>query len=328
MKEGKQMKKKQIVALVIAVVLFIITGISSVLTNRYVQNSVTEEVVQLLAGDQEISLPDYNYIARVDVVGTIQEQTEDSIYSDTEGYRHTTTMEYINQLMEDENNCGILLYVDSPGGAVYESEELCQKLKEYQEYTGCPVWVYMAHYAASGGYYISAPADRIYANQNTVTGSIGVIMSGYDMSGLYEKLGIRYVSITSGVNKDSSSLTEEQISIYQSQVDEAFEAFVNVVAEGRGMSVEQVKQLADGRTYTAKQAKENGLIDEISTFEEMQDEMCSELGVYDIYSLPQKSSYWSELFGKLEEMIPKSEAQVLKETAQELESGVLMYYAK
>ena len=69
----------------------------------------------------------------------------------------------------------------------------------------------MAHYAASGGYMTSVTGDKIYANKNTVTGSIGVIMSGYDMSGLYEKLGIRYVSITSGVNKDSSKLTDEQV---------------------------------------------------------------------------------------------------------------------
>ena len=153
-------------------------------------------------------------------------------------------------------------------------------------------------------------------------------MAGYDLSGLYEKLGIRYVSITSGVNKDSSVLTDEQIAIYQSQVDEAYEDFVNIVAEGRNMPVERVKELADGRMYTARQALENGLIDEISTYEEMQAKMSSELGVFDYYTLPEQSSYWSELFGELKDAIPKSEAQVLKETAEEMESGVLMYYAE
>ena len=91
-------------------------------------------------------------------------------------------------------------------------------------------------------------------------------MSGYDMSGLYEKLGIRYVSITSGANKDSSKFTDEQIAIYQDQINEYYEKFVGIVADGRNMSEDAVKQLADGRTYTAKQAKENGLIDEISLY--------------------------------------------------------------
>ena len=110
------------------------------------------------------------------------------------------------------------------------------KLKEYKETTDRPVWDYMAHYAASGGYMVSMAADRIYANPNTVTGSIGVIMSGYDLTGLYEKLGIRYVSITSGENKDSSQLTDEQIAIYQTQVDEYYNKFIGIVSEGRSMS--------------------------------------------------------------------------------------------
>lgn len=322
------MRKKQLIALVIAVALFIITGVSSVLTNKVANQSVSEEMVQLLTGDQEISLPEYDYIAVVDVIGTIQQQTEDLAYTNSSAYRHTTTLEYVDELMYDDYNRGILLYVDSPGGTVYESEELYSKLVEYKEVTGNPIWVYMAHYAASGGYYVSAPADMIYANRNTTTGSIGVIMSGYDLTGLYEKLGIRYVSITSGANKDSSSLSDEQIAIYQSQVDESYERFVEIVADGRGMSVDEVKALADGRTYTAKQALENGLVDEIATYEEMQQQMCDELGVYDFYSLPQTASDWLSLFVKLEELVPKSEAQVLSETAAEMESGVLMYYAK
>lgn len=322
------MKKKQIAALVIAVVLFIITGTISVLVNRYAGNSIVDTMGILLSGEQEIDPPDHNYIAVVPVVGTIEAQEETSLFSEGQSYRHSTTMDYINVLIEDKNNTGILLYVDSPGGTVYEAEELAGKLKEYQEYTKRPIWVYMAHYAASGGYYISASADIIYANQNTTTGSIGVIMSGYDMTGLYEKLGIRYVSITSGVNKDSFRLTDEQIAIYQSQVNESYERFVQTVADGRGMSVEQVKVLADGRTYTAAQAKENGLIDMIDTYENMQIDMANALQAYDFYALPDNESEWSALFGKVEELIPKSEAQILKETADEMESGVLMYYAK
>ena len=237
-------------------------------------------------------------------------------------------MEYLDELMDDENNKGILLYVDSPGGAVYESEELYDKLMEYKKITKQPIWTYMAHYAASGGYMASVSSDKIYANKNTVTGSIGVIMSGYDLTGLYKKLGIRYVSITSGKNKDSSRLTKEQVKIYQSQVDECYEAFVSKVADGRKISKEQVKKLADGRTYTATQAKNNGLIDKISSYDEMQDEMSDKLKTDEFYEPERKTSLLDELFAKAGSLVPKSEAQVLKETAEECKSGGLMYYAE
>ena len=186
----------------------------------------------------------------------------------------------------------------------------------------------MAHYAASGGYMVSMASDKIYANSNTTTGSIGVIMSGYDMSGLYKKLGIRYVSITSGKNKDSSKFTDEQIAIYQDQINEAYEEFVNIVADGRDMSVEDVKKLADGRTYTAKQAKNNGLIDEISLYPDMKDAMSKKLGTSTFYVMESDEGFLQSLFSKAESLVPKSEAQVLTETAKSVESGVPMYYAE
>lgn len=325
------MSKKQIISLVIASVLFIIVGVSSVLSNVYAdrtRTNIEENLGTILTGDFKFHAPLEEYIAVVKVEGTIQEQTETNMFTAAGGYQHTTTMEYINQLMADPNNQAILLYVDSPGGTVYESEELYRKLLEYKEQTGRPIWGYMSHYAASGGYMISMAADRIYANPNTTTGSIGVIMSGYDLTGLYEKLGIRYVSITSGTNKDSSQLTDEQIAIYQGQVQEIYETFVDIVEEGRGMSEEAVKALADGRTYTAKQALGNGLIDEISSYEDMMVMMSDELGTDEFYELEEPTDVFASLFAKIEGMIPKSEAQVLKETAAELESGVPMYYAE
>lgn len=322
------MKNKQIIGLVVAGAVFIVTGAVSVFTNTLSAHALAEDVTTILSGDLEFDPPGEDYIGVVNVVGTIQEQTQSSVLDTSTGYQHNTTMDYIDNLMEDSDNKGILLYVDSPGGAVYESEELHDKLMEYKETTGRPIWTYMAHYAASGGYMTSVTADRIYANKNTVTGSIGVIMSGYDMSGLYEKLGIRYVSITSGVNKDSSKMTDEQVAIYQSQVDECYQEFVDIVAKGRDMSEDQVKALADGRTYTAKQAKANGLIDEIATYEDMTEQMSDELGVDEFYTPSSEGNILATLFGKAKELVPKSEAQILKETAQEKESGVLMYYAE
>ena len=325
------MKKKQIIGLLIAGLLFAVIGVISVFVNTAAESIIGDAAEEILAGGSNFDPPDDDYIAVVKVQGTIQEQasdTTDILSGQNSGYQHDTTMEYLDELMDDENNKGILLYVDSPGGAVYESEELYDKLMEYKKITKQPIWTYMAHYAASGGYMASVSSDKIYANKNTVTGSIGVIMSGYDLTGLYKKLGIRYVSITSGKNKDSSRLTKEQVKIYQSQVDECYEAFVSKVADGRKMSKEQVKKLADGRTYTATQAKINGLIDKISSYDEMQDEMSDKLKTDEFYEPERKTNLLDELFAKAGSLVPKSEAQVLKETAEECKSGGLMYYAE
>lgn len=186
----------------------------------------------------------------------------------------------------------------------------------------------MEHYAASGGYYVSAASDKIYANPNTTTGSIGVIISGYDMSGLYEKLGIRSFSITSGANKDMSEMNEEQVSIYQAMVDESYERFVQIVADGRGMSEEEVKKLADGRIYTAKQAKANGLVDEICLYEEMKAAMAQEVGNVIFYKPSVKENVFASFFGKMETMKTKSETEVLTELTEKFGNGVLMYYAE
>lgn len=324
------MKKKQIIGLVVAAALFVGVSAASVFTNTISKNllqSSADDIINL-GGSYQFNPPSEDYIAIVRVEGTIQEQSGSSILEASSGYQHDSTMNYIDELMNDSNNKGILLYVDSPGGTVYESEELYQKLKEYKETTKRPIWDYMAHYAASGGYMVSMASDKIYANSNTTTGSIGVIMSGYDMSGLYKKLGIRYVSITSGKNKDSSKFTDEQIAIYQDQINEAYEEFVNIVADGRDMSVEDVKKLADGRTYTAKQAKNNGLIDEISLYPDMKDAMSKKLGISTFYEMESDEGLLQSLFSKAESLVPKSEAQVLTETAKSVESGVPMYYAE
>lgn len=321
------MNRKQIIGLVVAAVLFILTGISSVFSNHIAEKSAMKMATQILTGGYTMNTPHKDYVAVVRIEGTIQEQTETGIFETAGGYQHDTTMEYVDHLISDPYNVGILLYVDSPGGAVYEADEMYRKLMEYKETTGRPIWDYMAHYAASGGYYISAAADKIYANPNTVTGSIGVIMSGYDLTGLYEKLGIEYFSITSGVNKDSSQLSEEQMDIYQEQVNEIYNEFVNVVVAGRGMDEETVRALADGRTYTAKQAVENGLIDDIASYETVKDIIADEAGTATFFELKSEGSVIASFLGEIKKAIPKSDTQVLAELAEEKHGG-LLYYAE
>ncbi len=330
------MDKKQIIGMIVAAVLFVGIGASSVLVNGLsmslfeTQTSTMNTVFQDMSTvmEESISTPDYDYIGTVSVVGTIQQQMDvTGLFNTISGYQHDTMMDFINTMMYDEYNKGILLYIDSPGGTVYESEELYSKIVEYQDTTGRPVWTYMSHYAASGGYYVTASADKIYANLNTTTGSIGVIMSCYDTTELYEKLGIRQVNITSGANK-ATTFTDEQIEIYQSIVDESYERFTSIIAEGRGLPIEDVKALADGRIYSATQAKELGLVDEISTYDEMRAQMQAELGVVDYYEPEAATQFFTQLFGEVEKIVPKSEAEIFTDLIEELGNGVPMYYAE
>ncbi len=235
-------------------------------------------------GDRDISASG-PYIAALYVQGTIIEGQTDTIGLPA-GYQHSWTLNRIDELIADRDNRGLILFVDSPGGGVYESDELYLKLKDYKEATGRPVYAAMGSIAASGGYYISTAADRIFANRNTWTGSIGVTIGTlYDISALLEKYGVKTITITAGDNKAMGSivepLTPEQQAIFQSLVDEAYEQFTGIVSEERGIDLAEVKKLSDGRIYTAKQAYEAGLIDAIGTFDDALADMMEEYGLED-----------------------------------------------
>lgn len=207
---------------------------------------------------------------------------EGTISEGSTTYNHIWTLNSIDKLMNSEQNKAIFLYVNSPGGGVYESDELYLKLKEYKEVTGRPVYAYMAETAASGGLYVSMAADKIFANRMTMTGSIGVIMSLIDTTGLQELIGIQEENIASGENKAMGNpLTDEQRAILQSLVDESYEIFVDIIEENRGLSREKVYELADGRVYSPKQAKELGLIDEIAGYKTALNELISQYGLED-----------------------------------------------
>lgn len=207
------------------------------------------------------------YVARLYIQGVIQEANEK--------YNQEWLLTTIEGLKDDPYNLGILLVVDSPGGTVYESDEAYLALREYKK-SGKPIWAYFESLAASGGYYISCAADTIWANRNTLTGSIGVIAgASVDATGFLEKLGIKTTTFHAGKNKNmlnyNSPLTEEQRAIMQSIADDAYEQFTGIVASARQKSIEEITAIADGRIYTAKQAKANGLIDSIGSLEDAQE---------------------------------------------------------
>ncbi|MDR1778531.1 MAG: signal peptide peptidase SppA [Clostridiales Family XIII bacterium] len=234
--------------------------------------AMMKSALGLSGSSGELIYPSEEYIGRVMIVGEIGAY-DDPYTSSYESYHHNFTMNAIDDMMYDSLNRGLFLYVDTPGGTVYESDALYLKILEYQEVTGRPVYVYMGSMAASGGYYISANADKIYANRNCWTGSIGVVVGTlFDVSGFLEQHGIKAENITSGANKSMGGyfepMTEEQRAIFQSLVDEAFDQFVGIVADGRDMTEEEVRKIADGRIYTASQAEEIGLIDGICAEED------------------------------------------------------------
>lgn len=176
----------------------------------------------------------------------------------------------IRQASRDDRVQAVVLRVDSPGGGVVASSELHAELLKLRE-AGKTLVVSMGATAASGGYYISTPAERIYANPDTLTGSLGVILSLLNYEEAFDSLGLRSVVFKSGELKDIGSptreLTAEEAAVLQSIVDEAYDGFVSVIVAGRGLSEERVRTIADGRIYTGNQALELGLIDELGNLD-------------------------------------------------------------
>lgn len=199
-------------------------------------------------------------VAVIELSGTIQ---YDGTSCSPEGLK-----DKLDQAEGNPDIKAVVLRVDSGGGTATAGEEMAQYLKEFSK----PVVVSSASMNASAAYEISSQADYIYTAQSTAIGAIGTVMQFTDLSGLYEKLGIRMEDIASAESKDSSygnrPLTDEERQYYQHMVDQINETFLQNVAEGRGMDIEQVRQLATGMTFTGIDAVENGLADEIGTLED------------------------------------------------------------
>jgi len=176
----------------------------------------------------------------------------------------------IKEYTKDKSIKAIVLRIDSPGGAVAPSQEIYEEVKKAVAQK--KVIVSMGSVAASGGYYIAAPATKIIANPGTLTGSIGVIMEIPNIEGLMNKIGIKTEVIKSGRHKDIASafrtMGKEEREILQGVMDNVHEQFMKAVAEGRKIKMEEVRKIADGRIFTGEQAKTNGLVDDLGTLED------------------------------------------------------------
>lgn len=262
---------KRVIAMIIAAVLFILGTSVSFFTSAVTTNfsKSFEEATNMKNDELSTTVLEgtdgANQIARVEVDGVIQDTGVPGLF-DEAGYNHTKTLQTLEQIKDDDNIKGLMLVVNSPGGGVYESAEIHDAIKAIKK-SGKKVYVTMKNMAASGGYYISAPADKIYASSETITGSLGVIMQSMNYKELADKYGVKFNTIKSGPHKDIMSPTkemdEEERKILQSFVDESYNAFVKVISEGRHIDTAQVKKIADGRIYSGLQAKKLNLIDEI-----------------------------------------------------------------
>lgn len=191
-------------------------------------------------------------------------------------------MQQLHRASEDPAVKAIVLRINSPGGSVTATQEIGEEIQKIRD-NGMLVVTSMGDIAASGGYWLAACTDKIYANSTTLTGSIGVYMPYSNWEELYQKIGIRSEKIKSGEHKDilanDRPMTGEERQILQTIVNENYEEFVSVVAQGRNMTKEEVRALADGRIYTGRQALEAGLVDRLGNIYDVVAETAKEVGI-------------------------------------------------
>ncbi len=211
--------------------------------------------------------------------------TGDIVDSGREGISGAVVAPDIICLADDEKVAGLILRVNSGGGSAFASEQIWDAI-EYFKSKGKPVYASMSDVAASGGYYISCGADRIFADPTTLTGSIGIFGMIPDFQGLVTgKLGINFTTVESNHNAGfidvMRPMPADQIDAMQKMVERGYETFVSRVAKGRGMEVDSVKRIAEGRVWYGRDALRIGLVDTLASLNAARKEMAAELHLSD-----------------------------------------------
>ena len=245
-------KKKSPLAkrlLFLALILLALVGISSI-TSEWVQQGTK------------------NRIGIVDITGLIS----DSQY----------IVNQVKKFRQDKRIRGIILRIDSPGGAVGPSQEIYDEVLKTRE-SGKTIYASMGALAASGGYYIASAAEKIFANPGTLTGSIGVIMVFSNAKGLMEKIGLQPEIVKAGEYKDIGSparaMTQKERNLLQSVVTDVHQQFIEAVANGRNISVAEVTKIADGRILTGRQAYSLNLVDQMGGLQVSIDQIAHKVGI-------------------------------------------------
>ena len=228
----------------------------------------------------------------------------------------STIVEIKDQLekaKKDDRVRAVVLKINSPGGSVTASDIIYRELTKFREEREIPVYVAMMDLAASGGYYAAMAADKIYANPTTLTGSIGVVATFPKLQPLTSKIGIEMRVIKSGAAKDIGSLWRDfapgEREIFQGLIDDFYQRFLDIVAKGRpGLDQDTIRELADGRIYTARQAEDAGLIDGIKYLDEVIEAAIEAAGLDEaavvVYKKPH--SYKGHIYAKDSGASPKA----------------------
>lgn len=212
-----------------------------------------------LSGDSEVSLGGFgDKIAVIEIYGAV--------------YDSADIIKQLKKWGDNDNVKAIILHIDSPGGAAAPFQEVYQEIKKIREDKGKIVVASCLSMAASGGYMAACGCDAIMANPGAIVGSIGVIMQFMNAEKLLKTIGLSYETVKSGELKDVGSrdrpMTEKERKMLTSMVMDTYEQFVDIVAEGRHMSKEDIYPLADGSIFSGRQAYELGLVDTLGTFED------------------------------------------------------------
>jgi protease-4 len=282
------MSRKRWLALIAVAMLLVVSLVVNAATSTFFSNTNSifdtmgqEWAEQIIESGEEFG----GSIVVLEVNGTIQDIGEGGLFPAT-GYRHQMFLSQIEHAAENPTVEGIIIRVNTPGGGVVESAEIYEKIVQAQTEYDKPIYVSMGSMAASGGYYIAAPADKIVASPQTITGSIGVIMESINVAELAENYGVKVNTIKSGPYKDIMSSTREMTdgdrAILQSLIDESYDEFVRIIAEGRNMPEADVRTIADGRIYSGNQALELNLVDELGSLDDTIEMMKELVGNVDV----------------------------------------------
>lgn len=253
-------------------------------------------------------------IAVLYAVGTITESAKDGIASET-------IVPQILDLAEDEVVDGLILRVNSGGGSAFASEQIWEALQQWKSITGKPFYVSMGDYAASGGYYISCGADRIYAEPLTLTGSIGIFGLIPNVQKLLnDKIGIHTSTVSTNTGNFPDffrTMNPEQRAAMQGYVERGYELFVSRCANGRHMPVDSIKAIAEGRVWDGSAALRIGLVDKLGGLQQAIADMASELESAEDYYVVEypavKFKWWEELLDMSNQMQSKAMENQLKE---------------
>lgn len=276
------MERRRWIAIIVAVVLiFMSIGVrftTSVASGLFADMFDFDEIIfeEKIIRDGDLT----EKIAVINLDGPIMDLGSPGFF---DGYHHENFLLQLEDAFSNDLVDAVILQVNSPGGAVHETAEIHRLIVESMEEYDKPFYVSMGGMAASGGYYVAAPADKIFAEATTLTGSIGVIMESLNYAELAEKYGVKFNTIKSGKHKDimspSRDMTDEERDIMQSMIDEMYDEFVNVIVDGRGLNEKTVREIGDGRIYTGKQAKEVDLVDEVGSLDDTIDQLMADYGL-------------------------------------------------